>query len=66
MSAVTTRLFIGDCPFPHIVTDRADEAAWTIRQGETVSVPDENVAAETLVLLGMTRDDAIAQIRLPA
>lgn len=58
MPAVTPRLFVDDCPFPHIVTEQPETAALAIQQGETVCVQEPSVAVEVLKILGLSDAEA--------
>ena len=66
MPAATVRLFYRDCPFDHVDVDHSMEAAHLIGAGKTVCVPSVQVAIETLVLLGLTTDEARHQIQITA
>lgn len=57
------RLFYRECPFPSVSAENPQQAAELLREGHTVCVPDESVAWETLVFLGLSPDEAGDQIR---
>ena len=66
MPAATVRLFYGDCPFDHVTVKHSAEAARLVEEGRTVCVPSVQEAIETLILLGLTAEEARKQIRLTA
>lgn len=66
MPAASPRLFYKDCPFEHVPVEHAVEAARLIEDGLRVCVPRAQEALETLVLLGMSPDEAREQIALTA
>ena len=65
--AVTPTLFVEtDTPllFPHVHVESAELAAQYIKDGSTVQVPSPQVAFDTLILLGVSTDDAGLRIRI--
>lgn len=62
MPFASPRLFYGECSFEHVPVEYAVEAARLIEDGQRVCVPREQEALETLVLLGMSPDEAREQI----
>lgn len=65
--AVTPTLFIGvpgdDPPFPFTFTANPLDAVDAIRAGDTVKVPDGDVALQTLQVLGVPYLDALDRVR---
>ena len=66
MPAATVRLFYADCPFDHVVAEHSVDAARLIEEGKTVCVPGAQEATETLILLGLTAEEARYQIQITA
>lgn len=62
MPIASPRLFYGECAFEHTPVEHAVEAARLIEGGQRVCVPRVQEALETLVLLGMTPEEAREQI----
>lgn len=62
MPAATTTLFYGDCPFEAIEASDPEDAARYIESGHTVLVASAGIAEATLVLLGLSVDEARAQM----
>lgn len=63
---VSPRLFYGDCPFDHVDLRDSVDAARLIQDGATVCVPGVQEATETLILLGLTAEQARYQIAITA
>ena len=66
MPAATVRLFYEDCPFEHVAVQHSADAARLIEDGNTVCVPSVQEATETLILLGLTAEEARHQIGITA
>lgn len=66
MPAATVRLFYEDCPFDHVNVEHSAEAARLVEEGRTVCVPSVQEATETLIILGLTAEEAREQIRVTA
>ena len=52
MTAVTPRLWVGECHFEHTSCKTAKQAVDALHMGATVVVPDFETAAEALGLFG--------------
>ena len=59
---VTDRIFLGGCPFPHVVVETLEEATTAFEAGETILVPSEEIALSLLLYRGLDPD--MAQLRV--
>lgn len=63
-TAVTPRLYIGEPPFPATMPDNPSAAKLLMEAGECVFFYDSVTCYITLILLGMSHEDAEDRLRL--
>ena len=62
MTAVTARVWVGECHFDHVACESAEDAVRELAAGTTVVVPSFDVAREALELFGAPVDEVAYRI----